>query len=50
VIWTENYRTIADADIAVGKRVGIDYAAEDAEQPWRFWIKGNPYVSKARVK
>ena len=50
VIWTEDYRTVADADIAVGKRVGIDYAAEDAEQPWRFWIKGNPYVSKARVK
>ena len=50
VIWTEDYRTVAAADIAVGKRVGIDYAAEDAEQPWRFWIKGNPYVSKARVK
>ena len=50
LIWTENHRAVADADIAVGKRVGIDYAAEDAEQPWRFWIKGNPYVSKTRVK
>jgi len=50
VIWTEDYRTVADTDIAVGKRVGIDYAADDAEQPWRFWIKGNAYVSKPRVK
>jgi len=49
-IWTEEFRSITDTDVIVGKRVGIDYAAEDAEQPWRFWIKGNPYVSKTRVK
>lgn len=49
-IWTEEFRSVAERDIAVGKRVGIDYAAEDAERPWRFWISGNPNVSKARVK
>lgn len=32
--------------IASGPRVGIDYAAEDALKPWRFWVKGNEYVSR----
>jgi len=46
-MWVENYRSVGDDQIAVGKRIGIDYAAEDAEKPWRFWMKGNDYVSKA---
>ena len=30
-----------------GPRVGIDYAAPaDRLAPWRFWIKGDPFVSK----
>jgi DNA-3-methyladenine glycosylase len=32
--------------IASGPRVGIDYAAEDALKPWRFWVEGNAYVSR----
>ena len=47
-IWLENYRSITDDEIAAGRRVGIDYAAEYAEMPWRFWVKGNIYVSQAR--
>lgn len=27
-------------------RVGIDYAGEYAKKPWRFFIKGNTFVSK----
>lgn len=27
-------------------RIGIDYAEEDALKPWRFYIKGNIFVSK----
>lgn len=50
LVWTEEYHVVAEKDIAVGKRIGINYAAEDAERPWRFWIRGNPYVSKARGK
>lgn len=50
LIWTEDHHAVKETEIAVGKRIGIDYAAEDAEQPWRFWIGGNPFVSKARVK
>lgn len=47
-IWVENYRSFGEDGITVGKRIGIDYAAEDAEKPWRFWVKGNPYVSKGK--
>lgn len=45
-IWIEDYKDIPDADIESGRRVGIDYAEEYAEKPWRFWLKGNRYVSK----
>ena len=33
-------------EIASGPRVGIDYAGEDALKPWRFWVKGNEFVSR----
>ena len=45
-IWVEEYKNFAKKDIATGKRIGIDYAEEFAEMPWRFWVKGNPYISK----
>jgi len=46
-IWVEEYKNFAKKDIADGKRIGIDYAEEFAYMPWRFWVKENPYVSKA---
>ncbi len=39
-IWLEKHRSITDDEIAVGKRIGIDYAGEDADKPYRFWVKG----------
>ncbi len=45
-IWLEHYRSFADSEIAAGKRIGIAYAGEDAERPWRFWVKGNEFVSR----
>jgi DNA-3-methyladenine glycosylase len=45
-IWLEEHRSFAYEEIAVGKRIGIDYAGEDAEKPWRFWVKGNEFVSR----
>ena len=33
-------------DIAEGPRIGIAYAEEYALKPWRFWMKGNVFVSK----
>lgn len=32
-------------DIVITPRIGVDYAGEDAKLPYRFIIKGNPYVS-----
>jgi DNA-3-methyladenine glycosylase len=35
------------AAIAVGPRIGVDYAGACAERPLRFWIDGHPSVSRA---
>jgi DNA-3-methyladenine glycosylase len=45
-IWLEDFRTFSAEEIKIGKRVGIDYAEEFADMPWRFWLKNNSYVSK----
>ncbi|MCE5222397.1 MAG: DNA-3-methyladenine glycosylase [Clostridium sp.] len=33
-------------DIVETTRIGIDYAEEAIDFPWRFYIKGNKYISK----
>jgi DNA-3-methyladenine glycosylase len=33
------------AEIGVSPRIGVDYAGPDAELPYRFYVKGNAYVS-----
>lgn len=45
-IWLEDFKTYGAEEIKIGKRVGIDYAEEFAEKPWRFWLKNNAFVSK----
>ncbi|OIN95852.1 hypothetical protein AUJ66_08135 [Candidatus Desantisbacteria bacterium CG1_02_38_46] len=46
-LWlADNDIKIKKLEIAVGTRIGIDYAGEWAKKPWRFYIKGNPFVSK----
>lgn len=32
--------------IAKGKRIGIENSGEAKEYPWRFWVKGNVFVSR----
>ena len=49
-IWIEKYRSFKDDDIAIGKRIGIDYAGDDAHLPLRFWVRGNAHVSKPRLE
>jgi DNA-3-methyladenine glycosylase len=34
------------SDIVACPRVGVDYAGDDKDLPWRFYIKGNVCVSK----
>ncbi len=45
-IWLEDLTKFSAKEIAVGKRIGIDYAGEHADKPWRFWVKGNEFVSR----
>ncbi len=45
-IWLETGREFTPDEIACGKRIGIDYAEEYAEKPWRFWVKDNIFVSR----
>lgn len=48
-IWIEDHGIrYAPEMIVVGPRIGVAYAQEDALLPWRFYVKGNPYVSKPR--
>lgn len=45
-VWLEEYESVPVEEISSGKRIGIDYAEEFAEKPWRFWIKDNKFVSR----
>ncbi|MGM9475826.1 DNA-3-methyladenine glycosylase [Pedobacter sp. GSP4] len=46
-IWIEDHQiSYKEDEIAASPRVGIAYAKEHALLPWRFFVKGNKYVSK----
>jgi len=46
-IWIEDHCISYPPDeIIAGPRIGVAYAEEDALLPWRFFVKGNKYVSK----
>ncbi|HXH69905.1 MAG TPA: DNA-3-methyladenine glycosylase [Pyrinomonadaceae bacterium] len=45
-VWLEDFKALSAEEIASGKRIGIDYAEEFAEKPWRFWAKDNLFVSR----
>jgi len=45
-VWLEEYERIPKSRIETGPRIGIDYAEEWVDKPWRFWIKGNEYLSR----
>ena len=47
-IWVEEHKSFRKSEIDSGPRVGINYAEEFVEMPWRFWLKGNEFVSKTR--
>lgn len=42
-VYDDGYR---DFEIEVTPRINIGYAEEYVDKPWRFYIKGNKYVSK----
>ncbi|MCM3869940.1 MAG: DNA-3-methyladenine glycosylase [Pyrinomonadaceae bacterium] len=45
-VWLEAGEKIPPRKIVSGPRIGIDYAGEWVDKPWRFWIKDNPFVSR----
>ncbi|CAM3807347.1 DNA-3-methyladenine glycosylase [Mucilaginibacter galii] len=46
-LWIEDQGlSFTDDEIAAVPRIGVAYAAEDALLPYRFYVKGNVYVSK----
>ena len=46
LIWLEDQNIqIKNQDILASPRVGVQYAGKDANNPWRFRIKGNPWTS-----
>jgi len=48
-IWIED-RKIHPGPILTSPRVGVDYAGEYKDKPWRFFVDGNPHVSHVRFK
>ena len=48
-IWIED-RKFDPGPICTSPRVGVDYAAEYKDKPWRFFVRGNPHVSRVRFK
>jgi len=47
-LWVED-RNIEIERIETGPRIGVDYAGEYKDKPWRFHESGNPHVSRVRV-
>jgi DNA-3-methyladenine glycosylase len=46
-LWLEDKGlSFTDEEVTAVPRVGVDYAGEDALLPYRFYVKGNKYVSK----
>ncbi|MDQ3937146.1 MAG: DNA-3-methyladenine glycosylase [Chloroflexota bacterium] len=42
-----NEAPVDDADVAVGTRIGVQYAGgEWSSKPWRYWLRDNPSVSR----
>ncbi|MGH9871403.1 MAG: DNA-3-methyladenine glycosylase [Pyrinomonadaceae bacterium] len=45
-VWIEEAEKVPRSRIMSGPRIGIDYAQEWRDKPWRFWLEGNPFVSR----
>lgn len=47
-IWITENVALPEAEIIASPRVGVDYAGEHAQWPWRFRVKGNGFTSPAK--
>jgi len=49
-LWIENRGLKLEAnEICAGTRIGVESAGESALWPWRYFVKGNKYVSATRT-
>ena len=48
-IWIED-RKLDPGPIRTSPRVGVDYAGDYKDKPWRFYVDGSPHVSRVRFK
>ena len=48
LVWIENddESSFRESEITISKRIGIDYAGEDKDLPWRFYLNTSKFVSK----
>lgn len=47
ILWIEDRGLkTKSSDIVSAKRIGVDYAGIYKNKPWRFYLRGNPFVSK----
>jgi DNA-3-methyladenine glycosylase len=48
-VWLEDRGIqLKDEEICISKRIGVEGAGEAAHWPWRYFVKGNRYVSAKR--
>ncbi len=47
-IWIEDAPPIPKKDMGISARIGMNFDGPDKDLPWRFFIKNNFWVSKAR--
>ena len=45
-LYLEEGAPIAEAQVARGPRIGVDYAGEWAREPYRLWVRGSQHVSR----
>lgn len=48
-IWIEAGEPVPANTICAGPRIGVEYAGDAADWPWRFFIRGNRWVSGRRT-
>ena len=39
---------VPELEILSSPRIGVDYAGEDRDRPWRYYIAGSPFVSRTK--
>jgi DNA-3-methyladenine glycosylase len=49
-VWMEDRKvSFTSNEICIGKRIGVESAGDAAHWPWRYFVKGNKYVSAKRT-